>query len=157
MWQSETNPKDWGHQWKARVTQKLNQESIIFGKCRTTSMDGHHPLFLPFMEKFWVSGISSSKVHILPYKPNSIYDFLQWHNYLFVVSIVLQALLSFLIVFNFNLRKKKKKYCWVADTARSYYFLKMKGNFILKLIVAFTPKLLKCVEGGGGEIIFVAS
>lgn len=45
----------------------------------------------------------------------------------------------------------------MADMAGSYYFLKMKGNFILKLIVAFTPKLLKCVEGGEGEIIFVAS
>lgn len=44
----------------------------------------------------------------------------------------------------------------MADMPRSYYFLKMKGNFILKLIVAFTPKLLKCVEGGGGKIIFVA-
>lgn len=44
----------------------------------------------------------------------------------------------------------------MADMARSYYFLKMKGNFILKLIVAFTPKLLKCVAGEGGKIIFVA-
>lgn len=41
--------------------------------------------------------------------------------------------------------------------ARSYSFLKMKGDFILKLIVAFTLKLLKRVEGGGGKIIFVAS
>lgn len=45
----------------------------------------------------------------------------------------------------------------MADMARSYSFLKMKGNFILKLIVVSTPKLLKCVERGGSKIIFVAS
>lgn len=43
----------------------------------------------------------------------------------------------------------------MADMARSYSFLKMEGNLILKL-VAFTPKLLKCVDGGRGKIIFVA-
>jgi len=45
----------------------------------------------------------------------------------------------------------------MADMARSYYFLKMEGNFILNLIVALTPKPLRFVEGGEGKIIFVAS
>lgn len=44
----------------------------------------------------------------------------------------------------------------MAEMLRSYYVLKMKGNFILTLIVAFTPKLLKCVEGGD-KIISVSS
>lgn len=45
----------------------------------------------------------------------------------------------------------------MADMCRNYYVLKMKGNFILTLIVAFIPKLLKCVEEGGDKIISVSS
>lgn len=38
-----------------------------------------------------------------------------------------------------------------------YLLILMKGNFTLKLIVEFTPKLLKYVEGGGSKTIFVTS
>lgn len=150
---------------KARVIQKSKQEYVIMGNVTQLQCMVTIHYFYYLCNNFqWVSHVSASKVHISPYKPDIICHLLQWHNDLSSVLHFRHCCLSlsYLIFIKKNPKQPKpepkpKTLCWMADTARSYYFLEIKGNFILKLIVPFTSELLKCVKGRGGKIIFVAS